>query len=297
MAYMRLHRTYTHLRRPESAATPPRAGPIRRREVIRVRAEVLPLALSGFTLIAACGGSEGPPAASEPAAPEPAEAQCTLLGNGCARELTYEMCCVGAACTFAFTDGTTFGTLDDALDYCRAGDVPAGVEVLSPSEHLGEEGGGTVSESEPPAGGGSGGGGSGQAANGGQGGGSSQNQSGGGGACYGTTEACQARYGPADCRENPGCYFRAGGCFGVSWACQSFYSPSQCGYQLGCRWDHYYEQCTGAAASCGSRSSSGACHTLRGCYWEDDECAGSAFQCSRHATESACRGQPGCYWR
>lgn len=261
------------------------------------------LSIAFGLLLSACGGTEEPSAADKkPALPGPdlVGSECTLLGAGCARALEYQMCCLGTVCTFTFSDGVAFATIDEALAYCKEGLAPAGSTPLMPAEGGGfenpeDETRDQVGPDGQPIG--SGGGSGGPSSGNQNGSGSSSNQSSSGGACYGSVQACQARVGPSNCRENPGCYYEFEGCFGTSWACQSFYSPSQCGFQLGCRWDHYYDQCVGAAASCTGRSSSGSCHGLRGCYWEDAVCSGGAWQCNRYTTESGCRSMAGCYWR
>lgn len=275
------------------------------------------LALS-LLLLTACGGPEGldpttakpggpateapTPAAAPLPGPDHPEANCLLLGNGCAGDRDYQMCCVDGRCSYTFSDGVAFATLDEALGYCTEGLPPAGSTPLQPADGGGYEPPGTRDGRTPPGTGAGGSGGNGGSPGGGQGGdptSNDQTQCGGGsgGQCYGTVQACQARVGPASCRENGGCYYRPEACLGTAWACQSFYSPSQCGFQLGCAWDHTYEQCVGGAASCGSRGSSGSCHSQRGCYWEDATCSGAAWSCSSRSTESSCRGVAGCYWR
>lgn len=258
--------------------------------------------IAAFALVlSACGGAEiVVPVVALPG-PDHPDAKCTLLGNGCAHDLDYQMCCLDEVCTFTFSDGVAFATLGEALGYCTAGLPPEGSTPLTPAPgggYLPEDDGNGTREGHTPSGGEVMSGGDGGTAPGSGSGDSGSGQaSTSGGACYGAVAACQARQGPSACRENPGCYYEFEGCWGTSWACQSFYSPSACGYQLGCRWDYYYDQCVGGAASCTSRGSSGACYSQRGCYWEDAVCTGSAWQCSHYTTESGCRGMAGCYWR
>ena len=249
------------------------------------------------------GGAPGPRPSSPPApalpGPDHPDAQCTLLGNGCARALSYQMCCLEGVCTFTFSDGVGFATLGEALGYCTAGETPDGATPLAPAAGGGylPPGEDETREGYRPDGTPIGGDGGSHTGDPSSDGGSSSHQSQSGGQCYGSVRACEARSGPSECRENPGCAYTYEACFGTAWACQSFSSPSACGYQLGCRWDHYYDQCVGGAASCGSRSSSGACHGQRGCYWRDAACTGGAWGCSRNSTESGCRATAGCYWR
>ncbi len=255
-----------------------------------------------FCGLVACGGADPLSKVADDTplpTPEAAPVECTLLGNNCPNGQTYEMCCQSGDCAFWFDDGTGFLTIEHALHYCRVGAVPADAVPTYDDPRDGTE----IREGrEPPNGspmngsmmGGTNGGSMSGGSNAQTGSGSG---SGSGGACYGAVTACDARYSPSTCSENPGCYYTYEECYGSAWACQSFYSPSQCGYQLGCRWDYYDERCVGGAASCGSRGSSGSCNAQRGCYWRDAECTGGAWQCSRHTSENSCRAWPECYWR